>query len=73
MDRYYENKIYKTFNWTIEETQIPSELTHRELILTNINDSNDVYKYLIDALTEKRLVLVYNTGIGLSRNAYIRQ
>lgn len=68
-----DNELYKTYYWSIEKRQSPSGLTFNILHLKNIHDSNDKVKYLIDTISDNRLVLVYNTGVGPSRTAYIRQ
>ena len=73
VDRYYKNEIYKMYNWTIRELSTPSGKTGHELILTNVENPDDQQNFLIDTLTEERLILVYNTGVGLSRSLYIRQ
>lgn len=73
VDRYYKNEIYKTYDWTIRELSAPSGKTAHELILTNIENADDQQKFIIETLTEERLILVYNTGVGLSRSTYIRQ
>jgi len=73
VDRYYKNEIYKTYNWTIRELTAPSGKTGHELILTNSENPDDQQNLLIDTLTDERLILVYNTGIGLSRSTYFRQ
>ena len=73
VDKYYKNEIYKTYDWSIQEVSTPSGLTMHELILTNIENADDQQKFIIETLTEERLILVYNTGVGLSRSTYIRQ
>ena len=73
VDRYYKNEIYKTYNWTIRELSTPSGKTGHELILTNVEKPDDHQNFFIDTLTDERLILVYNTGIGLSRSTYFRQ
>jgi hypothetical protein len=70
---YYKNNVYKTYNWSIREVSTPSGLTKRELVLINIENPDDQKNFIIDTLTEERLILVYNTGVGLSRNTYFRQ
>ena len=70
---YYKNEVYKTYSWTIRDVSTPSGLTLQELILTNTENPDDEKHFQIDTLTEERLILVYNTGVGLSRNTYIRQ
>lgn len=71
--RFYKNEIYKTFDWSISEVSTPSGLTKRELVLINIENPDDQKNFIIETLTEERLILVYNTGVGLSRSTYIRQ
>jgi len=73
VDRYYKNEIYKMYNWTIRELSTPSGKTGHELILTNVEKPDDHQNFFIDTLTDERLILVYNTGIGLSRSTYFRQ
>ena len=73
VDRYYKNEIYKTYNWTIRELSTPSGKTGHELILKNVENPDNQQNVLIDTLTDERLILVYNTGIGLSRSTYFRQ
>jgi len=73
LTNYYNNDVYKTYNWAIRDVSTPSGLTLRELILTNTEDPDDEKNFQIETLTEERLILVYNTGVGLSRSTYIRQ
>lgn len=70
---YINGELVATYYWTLEERHSPSGLTGNVLILTNVQDSDDVTEYMIDTLTDDRLVLVYNTGIGMSRIPYNRQ
>ncbi|PKD43309.1 hypothetical protein CWD77_11905 [Rhodohalobacter barkolensis] len=70
---YYKNNVYKTYNWSIREVSTPSGLTKRELVLINIENPDDQKNYIIDTQTEKRLILVYNIGVGLSMSTYIRK
>src|SRR6056297_2996357 len=70
---YIDGELIATYNWTICEVSTPSGLTMHELILTNIENADDQQKFIIETLTEERLILVYNTGVGLSRSTYIRQ
>ena len=70
---YIDGELIATYNWTICEVSTPSGLTMHELILTNIENADDQQKFIIETLTEERLILVYNTGVGLSRSLYIRQ
>jgi len=67
------NQIYKTYYWAIYSSTTQSGLVHSFLIIQNTQDANDRRKYEIDALTNERLVLVGNNGIGLQRNLYFRQ
>ena len=73
LTNYYKNDVYKTYNWAIRDVSTPSGLTLRELILTNTENPDDEKNFQIETLTEERLILVYNTGVGLSRSLYIRQ
>jgi len=73
LTNYYKNGVYKTYNWAIRDVSTPSGLTLRELILTNTENPDDEKNFQIETLTEERLILVYNTGVGLSRSLYIRQ
>lgn len=68
-----DNELYKTYNWTMEERQSPSGLTFSILVLINVQDADDKIEYLVDTVSDDRLVLVYNTGIGMSRIPYNRQ
>jgi hypothetical protein len=70
---YIDGELIATYNWTICEAATPSGLTMHELILTNIENADDQQNFLIDTLTDERLILVYNTGVGLSRSTYMRQ
>ncbi|MTI89631.1 MAG: hypothetical protein FH748_16895 [Balneolaceae bacterium] len=74
VESYIDNELYKTYTWSIEEGQTPSGLIEHSLTLININDSGDAYHYLIDTLTEERMVLEYMDPVGrISRTAYARQ
>jgi len=69
---YYKNDVYKTYSWTIRDVTTPSELTLQELIWTNTKNPDDEKHFQIDTLTDERLILVYNKGVGLSRNTYFK-
>jgi hypothetical protein len=59
--------LLETYTWQITESQTPGGLIISHLILTNTEDPNDTYHYEINALSEERLVLVYQRpggGIG---------
>ena len=67
LEDYYKNQISETYTWQITESQTPGGLIISHLILTNTEDPNDTYHYEINALSEERLVLVYQRpggGIG---------
>ena len=69
---YYKNDVYKTYSWTIRDVTTPSGLTLQELILTNTENPDDERHFQIDTLTDVRLILLYNTGVGLTRNNYFK-
>ena len=59
--------LLETYTWQITESQTPGGLIISHLILTNTEDPNDTCHYEINALSEERLVLVYQRpggGIG---------
>lgn len=70
---YYKGKIDATFSYTIHSSKTESGRTHYSLKLVNVEDSNDVYEYSINGLSEKRMHLEYNTGIGLSQLFFEKQ
>ena len=67
--------LLETYTWQITESQTPGGLIISHLILTNTEDPNDTYHYEINALSEERLVLVYQRpGGGIGKlTTYIRQ
>jgi len=70
---YIDGELIATYNWTISELTAPSGKTGHELILKNVENPDNQQNFLIDTLTDERLILVYNTGVGLSRSTYFRQ
>jgi len=70
---YIDGELIATYNWTISELTAPSGKTGHELILKNVENPDNQQNFLIDTLTDERLILVYNTGVGLSRSTYLRQ
>ncbi len=64
-ESYFENKIDKTYRYSLsKEKSVDGTLTFDVLTLTNINDSDDVYIYVIDALTDKVMRLEWEERPG---------
>lgn len=62
---FIKNKLYKTYRYTLtQEKSLDGTLTFDVLTLTNINDSEDVYDYTIDAMTDSIMRLEWSKRPG---------
>ncbi len=74
--RAYEilnGNIEYEYNWSIISESTPSGLVSSTLILHNLNDPDLSAEFEIDTLTQSHMTLVYNNGIGLDRNYFLRE
>lgn len=60
LNKVYEGKIYKTFNFAIDEKKSENgKLTLSFLKLTNVSNQNDVYVFSINAISQTDMYLDY--------------
>lgn len=66
-------QIYKTYYWAISTHTTPTDLVISDLIIENIQDSNDRRRYEITALNSNIMNLLYNEGLIFATTTYNRQ
>lgn len=70
---YDGNDPSKTYNWLIVTQTTSSGLLSSKLKITNVLNTEDCFNYEIDTLSDETLILVFNNGVGFSRNTFIKQ
>lgn len=72
VEKYYNNELYKIYNWSIREASDPLESDMRELVLANSNNPGTEIGFQVSVLTGEQLILVYSNGIDESKRVFAR-
>ena len=72
-----DGSVSSVFNYDIKNSFSDSGLEHTTLILTavssNVSEVGEITKYGIVGLGEEKMMLEYNTGIGISYTHFTKQ
>jgi len=75
--QYYTNKPKEEYTYIIDSELSDSGLEHPFIKLTTVNSKvsevGEVIEYAINGLGERKMILEYNTGIGISYTHFTKQ
>ena len=71
-EKYFKNRLYKTYDWSIEEVEDETEGLIRKLTLVNHKYSDISADFKIHRLTGEKLILAYSAGFGESQSVFLR-